>query len=55
MEKVTITLPDYSQYELLTEAVEFAAKNAIETKQRSDYEQVRRELETSINPLNLQS
>ena len=54
MEKVTLSLPDYSQFELLTEAVEFAASNALETKQREDYTKLRAELETSINPLTFQ-
>jgi hypothetical protein len=54
MGKTTVNLPDYSRFELLTEAVEFAAKNALESKQRADYEQLRSELEPSINPQNIQ-
>lgn len=55
MEKPTITLPDYSQFELLIEAIEFASNNALKTKQRSDYKQLLRELETSTNPQNQQA
>jgi hypothetical protein len=32
-----IVLPDLAAFELLTEAVQFAAHNAIESKQRADY------------------
>lgn len=35
--KVTIVMHDLASFELLKDALSFAATNAIETKQRADY------------------
>lgn len=43
MEETVIKL-DFVSYELLIDAISFAKNNALETKERKDYEQLQRDI-----------
>lgn len=50
MEEITIKLPDYCTYELLLELTEFGMNNAFESKQRSDYAQLKSDILKGVEP-----
>jgi hypothetical protein len=49
MEEIKLTLPDYMTFELLTEALDFGIANALESKQRADYRQLKSDILKSVD------